>query len=618
VSAVQSLKQSELIFSKPLRGALGREEDFALLQRLILSPFLTSEQIALLEEQARLEEASLIEMAILSQYLPLDAFYFNMAKVLGCAFLKELPPDLSPLAAPMRWREVIETATLPVQDNRGNRYFWHAPEGKQLTQFIRRVFQNPKIAAEFILCTPRHFRHFTRLWARKQLGFEAINALKAKYPHFSANNSPLLKRSARLILVFIALLSLGLIVPSPLVLPFSGMASILFCGWLILRLGLSFFVPFSRPIKPLKTTELPLYSIIVPLYKEANIVPKLLSALSSINCPRSRLDIKIVVEPDDSETQSALNATTSNLFYEMIIAPSEGPRTKPKALMSAMPFVRGKYVVIYDAEDNPHPNQLREACATFHALGERSKVAVLQAPLIIENANRNVITRLFAAEYAALFDVTLPVLARYNLPLPLGGTSNHFKVSILRECGGWDPFNVTEDADLGLRFARLGYGAQTLRLGTFEEAPHRLSPWLNQRSRWFKGWLQTLTIHLSSPSALYKRLGFTRAMVSFLMLGSTFASALIHPIIYIYCLAGLFLEKETFPLELVAGFMGSSYCIAALILWLGARERKNINLRFSLLLLPLYWLMLSIAAWRALYELWKRPYFWAKTPHGEM
>ena len=95
----------------------------------------------------------------------------------------------------------------------------------------------------------------------------------------------------------------------------------------------------------------------------------------------------------------------------------------------------------------------------------------MQARLAIDNASDGWLSRHFAAEYAGQFDVFLPALAKLRLPLPLGGTSNHFRADVLRKVGGWDPFNVTEDADLGMRLARFGYRTGVIGSTTWEEAP---------------------------------------------------------------------------------------------------------------------------------------------------
>src|SRR5690606_32805623 len=123
------------------------------------------------------------------------------------------------------------------------------------------------------------------------------------------------------------------------------------------------------------------------------------------------------------------------------------------------------------------------------------KIMCLQAHLVIDNGRRHWLAALFAGEYAGLFTVMMPALARLRLAMPLGGTSNHFRLSALRELGGWDAFNVTEDADLGVRLARRRMRVDVLQSATREAAPTRLRPWLGQRTRWMKGWMQTFIVH---------------------------------------------------------------------------------------------------------------------------
>jgi cellulose synthase/poly-beta-1,6-N-acetylglucosamine synthase-like glycosyltransferase len=113
----------------------------------------------------------------------------------------------------------------------------------------------------------------------------------------------------------------------------------------------------------------------------------------------------------------------------------------------------------------------------------------VQARLCIDTRT-SWLARYFTAEYAGQFDVVLPKLAALGLPLPLGGSSNHFRTVTLREVGGWDPHNVTEDADLGMRLARFGYRSGVVASSTYEEAPADIGRWLGQRTRWFKGWMR--------------------------------------------------------------------------------------------------------------------------------
>jgi cellulose synthase/poly-beta-1,6-N-acetylglucosamine synthase-like glycosyltransferase len=212
------------------------------------------------------------------------------------------------------------------------------------------------------------------------------------------------------------------------------------------------------------------------------------------------------------------------------------------------------------------------------------------------------------------------------MPIPLGGTSNHFRRSALEAVGGWDPFNVTEDADLGLRLARLGYRSGTLDLPTLEEAPAAVGPWLRQRTRWFKGWMQTWLVHTRDPRRLARELG-PRGSLGFTLIGTgLIVSSLIYPV-YLVTLVAM----ATNPL----GLWGDGGILAAVVIgvnlfnlvagyvamaMLSGRALKRRGRRIEtggLILLPLYWLLMSLASYRAVFELALRPHHWAKTPHSQ-
>ena len=235
----------------------------------------------------------------------------------------------------------------------------------------------------------------------------------------------------------------------------------------------------------------------------------------------------IAVEADDRETHAAIAARNSRMPITVVAVPAQGPRTKPKALNVALPFARGNFTVIYDAEDRPEPNQLRRALQAFETAANNLP-ACRRACASTTRAD-SWLARLFTAEYAGQFDVFLPGLAASRLPLPLGGSSNHFHTTALREIGGWDPYNVTEDADLGMRLARFGRRAGVIDSTTYEEAPAQFGPWLRQRTRWFKGWMQTWAVHMRQPIRLLRDLGLP-AFLRPAIVGGNVLAALVHPL----------------------------------------------------------------------------------------
>ncbi len=368
--------------------------------------------------------------------------------------------------------------------------------------------------------------------------------------------------------------------------------------------------------------ELPAYTVLVALYREAEIVPQLVQALDALDYPPAMLDILFALEADDQATRDALQANGLPPHMQVVSVPDGHPRTKPRALCHALTFARGDYVVVYDAEDLPDPGQLRRAAAAFASSG--ANLGCLQASLAVDNAHASFLTAQFAIEYTALFDAILPALARHGLPVPLGGTSNHFPRAVLEAVGGWDPYNVTEDADLGLRLARFGWRVEVLASTTWEEAPATWKAWVAQRTRWQKGWMQTYFVHMREPARLWREMGPVSWCWFQIVLGGGILSALAHPIFYVLLLrrwnAGHLAPQlaegaEAWLWWIGLAILGASALATILLALLALERRGRRDLFAHALLSPLYWLPISYAAYRAIIEWYRAPFYWAKTTH---
>lgn len=406
----------------------------------------------------------------------------------------------------------------------------------------------------------------------------------------------------------------------------AGIGALLFLAVTAMRLLAVAMAGLPAPRAPyadLTDAQLPVYTVLVPLYREVAVLDDLVAALLALDYPCERLDIKLIVEADDPGTSAGLKSRALPGHFEIVTVPAGTPRTKPKALNVGLTFARGALLTIYDAEDQPEPDQLLKAAGRFAAAPP--DVACLQASLAWFNWRESWFTRQFAIEYAALFDVLLPALARLGLPLPLGGTSNHFRTGALRAVGAWDAYNVTEDADLGLRLARCGYRCEVLDSTTWEEAPIRLRPWFRQRTRWMKGWMQTYAVHMRRPAALYRELGPARFLAMQALFGGVVASALVHPVAAAFIL-GRTVVGDIFQAQDAIGAVAGVMCAACLTAgYVGgfaiglaglSRRPRMAGLAADLAALPLYWLLMSLAAWRALWQLGRDPHLWEKTEHG--
>lgn len=369
--------------------------------------------------------------------------------------------------------------------------------------------------------------------------------------------------------------------------------------------------------------HLPYYAVLVPLFRESAVLPDLLEALARIDYPAAKLDCILVLEASDTATIATARAAVLPPFIRIVIVPDCLPRTKPKALNYALQLARGDLVAVFDAEDIPAPQQLRLAAHAF-ATGD-PRLECVQASLLIHNARASWLNRQFALEYAALFEGLLPALARFRLPMPLGGTSNHFRRTFLETSGGWDPHNVTEDADLGIRIARAGGVIATIPSATWEEAPTRLKPWIGQRTRWLKGWMQTYLVHMRQPLRTLRELGLPGFLAFQALIGGVLLSSLLHPLIYVWLgwelSQGAFLVLPGDGLErafvALAGFNLIAGCGSAMLLAAIAAHRVAATALIPwVVTMPLYWLLVSWAAWRAVFELAVAPYHWEKTEHA--
>ncbi len=444
-------------------------------------------------------------------------------------------------------------------------------------------------------------------------------------PQFSAHAG--VSATQRLIILSLLLIvfSLALIAPRALFLMLGWTLAVFFslvalfrCMLLIAGLYAAWRARYAAPENVAFTdAELPVYTVLVPLYREPGSVPQLIAALTRLDYPADRLDIKLVLEADDAATFAAIQKLNPPAHFEILRVPPLAPRTKPKACNYALATARGAHVVIYDAEDIPDTDQLRKAAKAFHAGGPQ--LACLQARLNYYNPRENWLTRQFTLEYSMWFDWLLPGLQALGLPIPLGGTSNHFRTNVLRSLGGWDAYNVTEDADLGLRLSRRGFTCRVLNSTTMEEANCQHANWLRQRTRWLKGYMLTWLVHMRRPLLLWRQLGPGAFLGFQLFVGGTVALALALPAALLIFILGVCACGPLAP-EILAHLNGIVFIMGITVTGIsataGAMGRGHYDLLADIALTPLYWGFTMLASLRALQQLVNDPFYWEKTRHA--
>ena len=555
-----------------------------------------------------------------------SAFYRALAAELGLGFVAHVDPGrliVNETLAISLLRRASWHFPVKLEEADGATTYLVAPDRLDPGRLRGLVERYPRIRGRLKIVAPGVLRRALSARLRPLLARHATVGLFERSPHFSARIVANAWQGFVIGAALVALPAVTLVAPLEAWATLHFFLSFFFLACVGLRFA-ALYSPAAPPAAPasaVRRARLPSYSVLVALYDEAESVPGLVAALKRLDWPRDRLDIKLVCEADDAATLAALDQLDLPRHFDIVRVPVGGPRTKPKALCYALPLAGGEYVALYDAEDRPDPGQLVAAWQAFDAAA--SDVGCVQAPLEIANREAGAIARMFAFEYAALFRALLPWLSARGLLLPLGGTSNHFRRSVLDRVGGWDPFNVTEDADLGVRLARFGYRTQTIACPTAEPAPVSFATWLPQRTRWFKGWMQTWLVHMRDPVRLVAELGPGSFLIAQILFAGMVVSALAHPFLVVTGLVLLVDLAMARPMTLWKSMLfgvdlvnvACGYLSFLLLGWqtLGRSERRGFWK--VVLFTPVYWMMMSLAAWRAVWQLCRRPHHWEKTPH---
>ncbi|WP_179759078.1 glycosyltransferase family 2 protein [Hoeflea halophila] len=584
-------------------------------------------QVSAAAAAAKVNATSIEKELIAEGVIDSELYYCWLAGELGLPYLSEIDPDQ---VVRLRSVDVLLHRDGPLRLSRAGRQVTViVPEARSLGEDKARFASTPALRDQLVVASPATIRR--AVW---QTG--ASDRVRKITFELDQDQQD---ASARRVLTgpqgFVLALAVYLSATGFMLWPFLAFTvlhvilTMFFSGGILLRLAALLaagFKPARKPVaKPWERRSLPVYTVLIALHDEAEMVPALVSRMSALRWPRSLLDVKYVCEADDSATIQALLEQKLGPHCEILRIPDFGPRTKPKALQYALQGARGSLVAVYDAEDKPAPGQLLEAWAAFRD-GD-SRLGCVQAPLAIANMRTSWISGLFALEYSGLFRVLIPFLARTRMPIPLGGTSNHFRRAALESVGGWDPHNVTEDADLGLRLYARGYRTGTLKSATVESAPTTLGVWTRQRTRWLKGWAQTWLVAMRRPGRTMRALGMPGFAIFQLMIAGMLVSALAHPLMFVFIgftlawLAGASSASvSTLHSALVwidLANIGGSYLIFIAMGWRGFTSHEQARMKVPwFFLTPAYWFMMSLAGWRALGQLMSNTHLWEKTPHA--
>lgn len=554
-----------------------------------------------------------------------NAYYAELAKRHHMHFIllqfSQIQPDLLEIK---NSQEYLKLQAIPVAETHTEITIATADPSQKNIEKIHALWPNKKI--KIVVASRQNISQLLAQRFEKEFAYTSSHLRYDMDPIHSASYT--FSRAEKIIIIVMLLILLsGLIwnfvVTLFLVSLFLSMGTVIIMSYKMgLTIRLYRFPRKRTPDEARKATDLPIYTILIPLLREKEItITYLLEALSHLDYPSEKLDIKFLLEKDDLQTLEILNKFDLPWHYDIVIVPPGLPLSKPRACNFGLQLSFGEFLTIYDAEDKPDAGQLRRVLQCFRE--NEDNIACVQAPLNFYNYKENLITRLFTIEYTHWFDSFVPALSFLNAPVPLGGTSNHFKIQKLRELGAWDPYIGTEDADIGIRIYRFGYKTNTVLSTTYEEANTKFYNWFRQRSRWNKGYVQTYLVNMRDPIRMVQQIGGLRFIHFNLFVGGNVFLQLANLPLWIFFFVGFvfymlgFMHTHFQYLYLITWY---NFFVGNLILMISEFAATYRRRLYSLLpYVPLkifYWFVMSFAGYYAIYELLVRPGYWYKTEHG--
>jgi glycosyltransferase XagB len=599
------------------RALLGQ----VLLERELIDETALNEALALQQD-----EGLLLGRALVATGIPQSHVWQGLSEQRGVPMIRMESQKVDvALANRLDAREALRHRVLPMRVARGKVIVaMEDPWDQHALDYLEGCLEMKVVRK---LATPASIRQRQESVYRRQLEEVSSALLQTEAPEYSAHFTLSQGQKLALLLSGVVALNLLVLMRAGFFIAVAGAVVALYGAVVIFRVYVIVRGARSEDLITVSRQELdalddlPVYTILLPLYREAGVLPQLLAACRELEYPAAKLDIKLLLEEDDSATLAVVREMELPPSFEVLLVPAEGPRTKPKACNYGLQFARGEYCVIYDAEDIPAPDQLKKALVVFRRSGQH--VGCVQAKLNYYNPRQNAITKWFSLEYTSWFDFFLPGLVALGLPVPLGGSSNHFPTQLLNDLGAWDPNNVTEDADLGMRLHRAGYRTALMDSVTLEEANSDFINWMRQRSRWGKGYFISWLVLMRHPWRLFRDVGWRATMSMQLTLGGTFGVALLNLAVWVLTLLWILAQFEfiayLFPtwiyyagmVEMVFG----NFFFLYMGLW-AAQHRRSFDLNHAALLTPVYWLMASLAMIKAGMQTVRKPHYWEKTVHG--
>ncbi len=260
---------------------------------------------------------------------------------------------------------------------------------------------------------------------------------------------------------------------------------------------LSVFLEEPSFAKRKRLKNYPSVTITIPAWNEGECIAQTIESVLSMDYPHNKLFVNVINDGSTDNTREVVLETMKRFKGRNITLINKKNAGKGAALNTSLARCATPYFVVMDADSMVDRDALLLMLPHF----DSEDVAVVLPSLKVYKPG-NVLQKMQWYEYI-LNMFYKELMAKLNCVHVAPGPFSVYKTGILRDVGGFDEHNITEDLEMAIRLQKNNYLLkQTIEAEVRTIAPDTLKGLYRQRKRWYKGSILT--------SMKYKNLFFNK------------------------------------------------------------------------------------------------------------
>ncbi len=227
----------------------------------------------------------------------------------------------------------------------------------------------------------------------------------------------------------------------------------------------------------------PFISILVPAYNEEKTIQKTLESINNLEYPKDKVQVIAINDGSKDHTEKEIKRYIQDKPQFQLL--SHTNKGKAASLNCALKLAKGEFFACLDADSFVEKTTLRKMLNLYAAQND-PKLAIITPAMKVHDP-KTILQRVQWLEYLILIllgKIASSLDSLYVAPGPF----SLYRTNIIKQLGGFDETNITEDQEIAYRLQKHHYKIKQCPAGyVFTTAPATLKPFYYQRKRWYLG-----------------------------------------------------------------------------------------------------------------------------------